>query len=72
MTFSDWMSLTGKTDAEVAKHLGVDRVSVTRYRLGSRIPDWDVMPRIVELTRGAVTPNDFMPRDGSGSKKKVA
>ena len=60
MTLSDWMSWQEKTDSWVAERIGVDRVSVCRYRTGTRIPDWDILPRIVQLTSGAVTPNDFL------------
>ena len=44
-----------------AASIGVDTVSVCRYVLGRRRPRWDVMTRIREATKGAVTADDFAP-----------
>ena len=43
----------------VGKSIGVSTEAVRRYVRGERIPQPDVMPRIVNYTSGAVTPNDF-------------
>jgi transcriptional regulator with XRE-family HTH domain len=51
---------------EFAKQIGVDPVSVHRYLRGVRRPKWSVMGRIMSVTDGKVTPNDFV----SASKTK--
>lgn len=55
---------------EAGRLFKVDAVSVRRYLSGSRIPSWDVMPRIVEATGGEVTANDFL-RDERRRKSKT-
>lgn len=46
------------TEAAFAEAIGVTRISVARYKAG-RVPEAEVMDRIIEATSGAVTPNDF-------------
>lgn len=46
--------------AEFGRLIGVrSRMTICRYVSGERMPDRSVMPKIVEVTHGAVTPNDF-------------
>jgi len=56
------MALRGVGDRELAERLGVSQVAVLRYRRGDRIPHWDILQRLSEVTSGAVMPNDFLPR----------
>lgn len=59
MRLKDWLKINGITGKEFAKKLSVDEQTVSRYCVGKRIPDPDVMRRIAEHTSGAVTANDF-------------
>lgn len=46
--------------AEFGRLIGVrSRMTICRYVSGERMPDRSVMTKIVEVTHGAVTPNDF-------------
>lgn len=58
MELSAWRRDNGWTLAELGDRLGVSEASVSRYERG-RIPEPDVMRRIVDLSGGRVTPNDF-------------
>jgi transcriptional regulator with XRE-family HTH domain len=60
MRLADYLSREGISDTEFAAMIGVSRMSVGRYRSGERRPEWDVLARIVEATRGEVTANDFL------------
>lgn len=60
MQFRDWMdSCPSASPAQMAEKLGVTLKSVYRYLNAERIPDPVVMEKIVTITRGKVTPNDF-------------
>lgn len=59
MTLKDWLAQEGLSLPEFANKIGRTAEAVRRYVSGERIPDRDTMPRIVEETAGAVTPNDF-------------
>lgn len=75
MTLQDWMNWRKRKAAWVAEQLGVDHVSVNRYVAGTRRPAWDVMQKIIELTEGHVTPNDFLRgprREEGGENSRVA
>jgi len=62
-----WREIAGLTQPEladaIARHLPsgqtITRESVSRYENGARIPDKVVMRAIKEMTKGAVTANDF-------------
>jgi transcriptional regulator with XRE-family HTH domain len=61
MQLDEWMRRNGKTYQDVADALGVDDVTIGRYARGERRPRWDVLTRLVEVTGGDVTANDFLP-----------
>jgi transcriptional regulator with XRE-family HTH domain len=44
---------------EFAKLLGINNITLWRYLQGSRIPRLKIMKKIIELTNGYVTANDF-------------
>lgn len=45
----------------LAERLEVDPISVGRYLDGTRRPDQDrVMPKLIKLTQGAVSANDYI------------
>lgn len=58
MTLETYLSNTGKTPAEFAKTIGVYEFSVRRYLKG-RVPTPEVMAKIIRVTNGDVTANDF-------------
>lgn len=62
MRLTDWMALKGVTNKQLAERLGVSQVAVLRYRRGDRIPHWDILQKLTEVSDGAVMPNDFLPR----------
>lgn len=59
MTIDEFLQTQSINAAEFAKKLGVSAETVRRYANGSRTPAREVMKRIVDVTEGAVTPNDF-------------
>jgi transcriptional regulator with XRE-family HTH domain len=61
MKLSDYMLLSKLTDDAMARMVGVDRSAVTKWRRGTIRPDWPSLARLSEATKGAVTPNDFLP-----------
>ncbi|MGC2853931.1 helix-turn-helix domain-containing protein [Novispirillum sp. DQ9] len=65
MKLADYMKVHGLGPSEMARRLKVSHATVSRYRDGDRVPEPDVMRRIVEETGGAVLPNDFydLPSD---------
>lgn len=64
MKLAEYLSLSGLSDAQFANLIGRDRTSVSRLRRGETRPDWDTMQEIARHTKGAVTPNDFLPPGG--------
>lgn len=44
---------------ELAEKLGVTRWMVNSIETGRRRPSWDLVDRIISLTAGVVTANDF-------------
>ncbi len=53
-----WREREGLTQAEMGERLGVSQVAVGRYETG-RTPKEPVMIRIIKVTKGEVTPNDY-------------
>lgn len=58
MHLADFLDARGISDADFGLSIGVSRQAVHRYRHG-RIPDRTTMAKIIEVTGGAVTANDF-------------
>lgn len=66
MTLADYLDHHKLTYAAFAAQIDVRHPrTVERYAKGQRIPDRNVMPRIVAATEGQVTPNDFHVVDAS-------
>lgn len=59
MTLDQWLALARHTETSFAALIGSTQAAVNRYRRGKRIPQPEVMARIVKETGGLVTPNDF-------------
>jgi hypothetical protein len=61
MKLAEFLSLSKMTQADFARATGLSQQVVGRYVYGHRVPRTEAMARIVAVTRGAVTPNDFYP-----------
>jgi hypothetical protein len=64
MKLSTYLAEKHLSPTEFGRRIGVSSESVRRYRDGGRIPERDVMARIVEATDSLVTPNDFYQMPG--------
>lgn len=60
MTLSDYLKHRRLTDAAFAKLVKRDRTTVLRWRKGETRPDWENLETIVKVTKGQVSPNDFL------------
>ena len=60
MRLTDFLSARSLTDSAFASMIDVHHTTVGRWKRGDTRPDWDVLQRIVEVTDGQVTPNDFI------------
>ena len=69
MKLSEWLRSNDVSPADFAGRVGVHRSTVGRWidpRSDAK-PDWDVLPRIIEATDGAVTANDFLDGEGKAA-----
>lgn len=74
MRFSDYLDLQGITAAEFAVRARLSKDYVYKLRVGIRRPSLDVIERIDEITKGAVTFRDWATRrllDGGETTKKL-
>lgn len=69
MKLSEWLTENRVSRAEFARQVGVSGAAITQWCDGSIYPSREMAERIVEVTNGSVTPNDFLgdgydqPRD---------
>lgn len=56
---NDWLIANDIERKDFAKKLGVSTAALGRYCIGERIPERAVMVKIMKLTRGEITANDF-------------
>ena len=54
-----WRQAQGLSARDLATKVGVSRITVHSWERGASIPPPELMRRLVELTGGAVQPNDF-------------
>jgi transcriptional regulator with XRE-family HTH domain len=59
MKLGAWRKANEKTQMWVAEYLGVSQSTAWRYESEVHTPNRQVMPKIVKMTGGAVTANDF-------------
>jgi 3,4-dihydroxy 2-butanone 4-phosphate synthase/GTP cyclohydrolase II len=59
MTLSEWLKANEIRRMDFAKMLGVSKGYITQLCEGAR-PSMSVAERICRVTKGDVTPNDFM------------
>lgn len=60
MKLSEYLKQEALTASAFADRVGVTHVAIVRYLNGARRPDWPTLHRIVKVTNGQVTANDFM------------
>lgn len=60
MKLDQWLNNAKKSRAAFARALGVSRFTVWRYETGERFPRPEYLARINELTKGKVSPADFV------------
>jgi hypothetical protein len=80
MKLSQYLAETNLTDAAFADMVGAERSTITRLRGGDQIPSRPLMLRIVEVTAGLVTANDFfgiappfrIAKDGAAASAKAS
>lgn len=60
MQLSNYLSLHSLSFSEFGRRIGTQHArTVERYAKGQQVPNREMMARIVEVTNGDVTPNDF-------------
>ena len=59
MKLSDYLKERGISKTAFAQTIGVSHVTVSLWALGKRVPSGASMVRLLEVTEGAVQPNDF-------------
>ncbi len=67
MHLSDYMTLRGLSDDEMAGQIGRSRATVSRMRRRVARPDWDTIDALRRATKGQVTANDFMETQAEAS-----
>lgn len=65
MTLRAWRTAAGRTVADVSRELGVSRQAYGRYEIGSRVPGYAILNKIVVLTNGMVTANSWLNPEAS-------
>ncbi len=71
MTLEQFLAESDMSQTELAKLLEVSPVTVHRYLKKGAIPDRVVMPKLVTVTGGKVTPNDFYPPANKSPEKAL-
>lgn len=59
MTLKEWMEQEKKSVSEIARNLSVTVTCVYRYIKTNRVPTPEIMRKIIAMTGGKVTSNDF-------------
>ncbi len=60
MRLAAYLELSGKGPAAFAAEINVSAKAVSHWIGGKRIPRPEQMQKIIDATKGAVTPNDFL------------
>lgn len=59
MKLIEWRKLQRLTQVELANELEVSQTNIATWENERSVPSPKLMRRIIELTKGAVMPNDF-------------
>jgi transcriptional regulator with XRE-family HTH domain len=70
MTLRQWLKETGLNQQQLARHLRVAPITISRYIHRHRMPTPDMMRKIALVTKGNVRPDDWHNL-GSYSAKTV-
>jgi predicted transcriptional regulator len=62
MRLREFLSENEISEAAFSAQVGVSQVAVHRYVAGQRTPSYEIMLKIMDITGGEVTANDFYPR----------
>lgn len=62
MTLQEWKDATGKTDAQLADEIGIDRSYLVKLRNGTSTPSVDVLAAIRRATKGAVSGSEWLEK----------
>eukprot|EP01037_Dinobryon_pediforme_P020171 gene20171-20725_t len=65
MKINEFLKANNLTSAAFAERIGVSEKAVNNWRQGARVPRWDLLAKIHDVTNGAVTANDFLQPDAS-------
>lgn len=65
MTLKEWMDQEGLDQEGVASLVGFTQSTISRALNGATAPSWDLMKKLLEVTDGKVTPNDFVKQDAA-------
>ena len=60
MKLSEYLAREKLTASAFAAQVDVTHVAIVRYLNGTRRPEWPIIQRIMDVTAGEVTANDFM------------
>lgn len=63
MTLKEYMKLNNKNRQEICDELGICQSTLSYWMSGQRYPCRFHLVKILEVTKGKVTPNDFMGDD---------
>ena len=62
MKLREFLSENEISEAAFSAQVGVSQVAVHRYVAGQRTPSYEIMLKIMDITDGKVSANDFYPR----------
>ena len=62
MTLSDYLTYSGKTQARFAEEVEASTGAVKKWVYGERFPRRQHLHKIQSVTKGNVSPNDFLPK----------
>ena len=65
MKLDRYMALTGLKDSKLAARLGVEAVTVYRWRMGRTTPSLKLIARLEQVTEGAVRFRDWLQEEAA-------
>jgi transcriptional regulator with XRE-family HTH domain len=72
MKLQQFLDQNNISRADFARAVGVSEVAITRYVGGKRMPRTDLLVKIREATKGAVTADDFLPEPAPAPAEQAA
>lgn len=62
----------GLSQEEFGRLIGTTKVTISRFETGAREPTLRTIKKIMDVTGGELTANDFMPRHAAPEPMRVA